>query len=74
MGRKPSTQATVSGRNWYQFGTTASGKSYRATLTKMSEPHWFEIRVNGNLWSQTRGKPDAVREFNQIVEKLKKEY
>lgn len=74
MGRKPSTQATVSGRNWTQFITTTSGKNCIASLTALKEPHWFEIRVNGNIWSQTRGKPDAVREFNQIVEKLKKEY
>lgn len=66
------TKALMNGKGWNQYIHGPKG-SVMLRLKPTTEKNWFEGTVNGNVWFQTRGKKDAVRNFNDLIEEVKKD-
>ena len=56
-------KALINGKNWFQI---INGAQVRLAQVP-GEKFWFRGTVNGREYFYTRGKKDAVREFNNLL-------
>lgn len=64
------TKALMNGTGWFQV-ICNNGKQVQLKLKPMTEKMWFEATWNGQILFQTRGKKDAVAQFNREINHAK---